>query len=546
MGALTSNRKRGDEFLNLNYQGLYQNLQVSKRPKLAFMQQSPNQNLVSSNSTVARISRYPERKPPLKRPVHGPCRPLKFGLGTADKFNKDSSSSGIDNGRSMGNALTSRYEKAKRSAFGAFRFLTGYNDVTEVDDEQEKETVSDDSSVEEVEEVVEDGRDGRSIVLDQRSRQSYKDEKHVVDVVEIYEKGEERRNYSHLQPSSSSAVTDVKNAEKMLDSLSLNREVDVVYKTLNQSAQKRNSKLKELEFAIDLNEKRRERIRLSYPVKQPEEEPVEEVPLEPFIELSEEEEYEVECAFATANRKVLVTHSGTAIDITGQILQCLRPGAWLNDEVINVYLGLLKEREKREPQKFLKCHFFNTFFYKKLTSGNRGYDFKAAKRWTTMKKLGYALIDCDKVEILFTFFPLSSYVLLYYLHLSLNWFLFWDQIFVPIHQQIHWCLAVINKRDKKFQYLDSLKGRDGKVLNNLAKYYVEEVKDKSGKDIDLSDWELEFVEDLPEQENGYDCGMFMLKYIDFYSRGLGLCFDQSCMPYFRVRTAKEILRLRAD
>ncbi|KAK1590994.1 hypothetical protein Q3G72_000467 [Acer saccharum] len=514
MGALTSNRKRGDEFLNLNYQSPYQNFQVSKRPKLVFMQENPNPNVVSSNSTAARISRYPERKPPLKRPVHGPCRPLKFGLGTADKFNIDSSSSGIDNGRSMGNALTSRYEKAKQSAFGAFRYLTGYKGVIEVDDEQEKETVSDDSSVEEVE-VVEDGRDGRSIVLDQRSRQSYKDEKHVVDVVEIYEKGEEKRNYSHLQPSSSSAVTDVKNAEKMLDSLSLNREGDVVYKKLNQSAQKRNSKLKELEFAIGLNEKRWEQIRLSYPEKQPEEEPEEEVSLEPFVELSEEEEYEVECAFATANRKVLVTHSGTDIDITGQILQCLRPGAWLNDEVINVYLGLLKEREKREPQKFLNCHFFNTFFYKKLTSGNKGYDFKAVKRWTTMKKLGYALIDCDK-------------------------------IFVPIHQQIHWCLAVINKRDKKFQYLDSLKGRDRKVLNNLAKYYVEEIKDKSGKDIDLSDWELEYVEDLPEQENGYDCGMFMLKYIDFYSRGLGLCFDQSCMPYFRVRTAKEILRLRAD
>lgn len=35
-------------------------------------------------------------------------------------------------------------------------------------------------------------------------------------------------------------------------------------------------------------------------------------------------------------------------------------------QVINVYFELLKEREKREPQNFLKCHFFNTFFYKKV------------------------------------------------------------------------------------------------------------------------------------------------------------------------------------
>lgn len=33
-----------------------------------------------------------------------------------------------------------------------------------------------------------------------------------------------------------------------------------------------------------------------------------------------------------------------------------------------MYLELLKEREKREPKKFLKCHFFNTFFYKKVSS----------------------------------------------------------------------------------------------------------------------------------------------------------------------------------
>lgn len=40
--------------------------------------------------------------------------------------------------------------------------------------------------------------------------------------------------------------------------------------------------------------------------------------------------------------------------------------AFLYFQVINLYLELLKEREKRDPKKFLKCHFFNTFFYKKV------------------------------------------------------------------------------------------------------------------------------------------------------------------------------------
>ena len=36
-----------------------------------------------------------------------------------------------------------------------------------------------------------------------------------------------------------------------------------------------------------------------------------------------------------------------------------------------------------------------------------------------------------------------------------------------------------------------------------ASYIVDEVKDKTGKDLDVSSWEKEFVEDLPEQQNGF-------------------------------------------
>ena len=36
-----------------------------------------------------------------------------------------------------------------------------------------------------------------------------------------------------------------------------------------------------------------------------------------------------------------------------------------------------------------------------------------------------------------------------------------------------------------------------------AKYLGDEAKEKSGKDIDVSSWDMEFVEDLPQQQNGY-------------------------------------------
>lgn len=57
------------------------------------------------------------------------------------------------------------------------------------------------------------------------------------------------------------------------------------------------------------------------------------------------------------------------------------------------------------------------------------------------------------------------------------------------------------------------------------------MKDKSNKDIDLKTWKQEFVQGgIPLQKNTWDCGMFMLKYIDFNSRGLDLMFVQVSEP----------------
>lgn len=521
MGALSSNRKRGDDYFSLNRTlpdfDLRIDTHISKKPRLSLMHHTPDRPVLSKSS-VSRIYRYPVAPPPLPREVHAPCRILKFGLtGRSSQESSWFKKSGFreveERGDGMGNFLSYHYERSKSSAINSLRYVKKDKEVIDVEAEAVRDDVSEDSSIQELE-VVEDGRDGRSVVLDQGSLDNNGD---VVNV-----QGDVKAVERNLLTSSSSAVTDLTNGilkvetpEKMLYSLSLSRNPGVsgvpVHKTLLKSAERLNPNLSRLRYQIEYLEKRRSTFRLLHPEKKLEKAP----PREAFVPLTKEEEVEVTRAFSGNRRRVLVTHENSSIDITGEVLQCLRPGAWLNDEVINVYLELLKEREKREPEKYLKCHFFNTFFYKKLISGRDGYDFKSVRRWTTQRKLGYGLIECDK-------------------------------IFVPIHKEIHWCLAVINKKDAKFQYLDSLGGTDTQVLDKLARYFVDEVKEKSGKAIDISSWEQEFVEDLPEQKNGWDCGMFMIKYADFYSRGGGLCFRQEHMPYFRMRTAKEILRLKAE
>ncbi|XP_009785316.1 ubiquitin-like-specific protease ESD4 isoform X3 [Nicotiana tabacum] len=491
MGALTSYRKRGDDFFTLNYKTPVSNVDphISKKPRLSMNQTTQDH---SKTSTVTRLfTKYPSSITPIKREIHAPCR-----RPSSSRFGGGSHSI-------MGNFLVRQLYRAKRSAFKTFRYVK----------KKDKEVVIN----------IDDDDDGDSNVEELGTG--------VVPKTGLFDGSGQRRK---LQSSSVVTVSDddvnllkVENAEKMMDSLSLSSSkfddssssASFVpsYKKLLDSAEKRNNSLKSLQFHIEYTEKILETYKLLRPQKKDEQYVKEDVITEPFVQIDKEEEAEVSHALSnySSRRKVLVTHENSNIDITGEILQCLRPGAWLNDEVINVYLELLKEREKREPQKFLRCHFFNTFFYKKLISGKGGYNYQSVKRWTSQRKLGYSLFECDK-------------------------------IFVPIHQEVHWCLAVINKKDEKFQYLDSLGGRDNQVLRVLTRYFIDEVKDKNGKDIDVSSWKQEFVEDLPEQENWFDCGMFMIKYADFYSRDIGLRFSQEHMPYFRLRTAKEILRLKAE
>ncbi|KAI3867052.1 hypothetical protein MKW92_039389 [Papaver armeniacum] len=508
MGALTINsRKRGNDYLNLNstvnsFQSSSSviDFQVLKKPRFSSMQITSSETslvVVETKTNIAsRVRRYPEPSKRFVRAVHAPVRKPRVSSSLSWSLGRDTE---------MGNFL-SQLEEAKRKVWGSGK----------KEKEREVDIVKDDLSVDEVE-VIEDGVvevvDGRSVISEQKQQPiETSGDKY------LFEKYEE---FANNPVGSSSMVSDVSNQEpkvdetgKMLETLYVDQDLEYVgvpvHKTLYKSAEKRNAKLESLGFQIDLANKRLSGFQR--PSKKTDEDVVEGL----FTPLTDEEDREVEAAFSSLKRrKVLVAHENSNIEITGELLRCLTPGGWLNDEVINVYLELLKERERREPKKFLKCHFFNTFFYKKLASGRTGYDYKAVKRWTTQRKIGYGLIECDK-------------------------------IFVPIHQQIHWCLAVINKKEEKLQYLDSLKGVDTDVLENLARYFVDEVKDKSGKDIDLSSWKREYVKSLPEQQNGWDCGMFMIKYSDFYSRGLGLHFSQEHMPYFRRRTASEILRLKAD
>jgi sentrin-specific protease 1 len=52
----------------------------------------------------------------------------------------------------------------------------------------------------------------------------------------------------------------------------------------------------------------------------------------------------------------------------------------------------------------------------------------------------------------------------------------------------------------------------------LARYISDEAQHKRSTALDVSEWQRSAPTDIPEQKNGCDCGVFMLKYADWLVR----------------------------
>uniref|UniRef100_A0A8C2IEK4 Si:dkey-21c19.3 n=1 Tax=Cyprinus carpio TaxID=7962 RepID=A0A8C2IEK4_CYPCA len=220
-----------------------------------------------------------------------------------------------------------------------------------------------------------------------------------------------------------------------------------------------------------------------------------------FPKLTEDMEKEVSRALRGGSQDEVLSE-GFRLTITRKDLQTLSHLNWLNDEVINFYMNLLVERSKRPN--LPSAYTFNTFFFPKLRSS--GYN--AVRRWT--KK-----VDIFSVDI----------------------------ILVPVHLGVHWCLSVVDFRKKSITYFDSMGGNNDEACRILLKYLKQESEEKKGQNFDTSEWTLKSKRrnEIPQQMNGSDCGMFTCKYAEYITKDRPITFTQKHMPYFRRRMVWEIL-----
>lgn len=82
-----------------------------------------------------------------------------------------------------------------------------------------------------------------------------------------------------------------------------------------------------------------------------------------------------------------------------------------------------------------------------------------------------------------------------------------------------------------------------RICEILLQYLQDESKTKRNIDLNLLEWTHYSMkpQEIPQQLNGSDCGMFTCKYADYISRDKPITFTQHQMPLFRKKMVWEIL-----
>jgi sentrin-specific protease 1 len=234
-----------------------------------------------------------------------------------------------------------------------------------------------------------------------------------------------------------------------------------------------------------------------------------------YMYLSPEERISAESLLDSPSTSAVIA-SRNNIELSHDKIQCLRDREWLNDEVINFYMDLINDLSARIGGKrtIPKTYCWNSFFWLKLSDDGKGYNYKAVQRWTSRKKID-----------LFSF----------------------DRIIVPMNVgRNHWALGFVDLKNKHVRYYDSLAGGSihTRFSEFILRYLDDEFRDKK-KDLEALElaksFSVEPALNIPQQENGFDCGVFMCSFAECLATGRDwIDFDQSFIPDMRRKILTQI------
>ncbi|KAL7133073.1 hypothetical protein ABFS83_12G116500 [Erythranthe nasuta] len=192
-----------------------------------------------------------------------------------------------------------------------------------------------------------------------------------------------------------------------------------------------------------------------------------------------------------------------AFEICYSDMECLAPETYLSSPIMNFYIRYLQKPTSPMGRKRCDYHFFNTYFYKKLkrdvlTKIDKETSFKKFRRWWK----GVNIFE-------------KAY------------------IFLPIHESHHWSLVIIcipNKEDESgpiILHLDSLGMHISKsIFSDVRSFIIEEWnflrREEVLPELPIADniWNRlsrridEKIVQVPQQSNEYDCGLFVLFFME--------------------------------
>ncbi|XP_020690873.1 probable ubiquitin-like-specific protease 2B [Dendrobium catenatum] len=207
-----------------------------------------------------------------------------------------------------------------------------------------------------------------------------------------------------------------------------------------------------------------------------------------------------------------------AVSISKRDIELLEPDTFINDTIIDFYIKYLQN--KVQPIEKKRFHFFNSFFFRKLADLDKDPGsisegraaFQRVRKWT--RKLNIF----EK-----------------------------DYIFIPVNFNLHWSLLVIchpgeiiTFRDDDLKsspkvpcilHMDSIIGSHSGLKDLIQSYLLEEWKERHPEltdDITPRFSNLRFVSlELPQQENSFDCGLFLLHYVELFLEEAPVYFNPS-------------------
>ncbi|KAK2744854.1 Smt3-specific protease [Myotisia sp. PD_48] len=194
------------------------------------------------------------------------------------------------------------------------------------------------------------------------------------------------------------------------------------------------------------------------------------------------------------------------------IATCITPLAWLNDEIINAYVAIILDNARRsvssgtdthaEQNQTPSYHAFNSFFYSSLR--DRGYE--SVRRWASRAKIGgRALLDVETV-------------------------------LVPVHHLSHWTLLVVKPKARTIEYFDSLAGSPRPHIARIRSWLRGELRELFREE----EWKA-LPTRSPMQDNGSDCGVFLLTTAKLVALNQPLSYGAKDIPLIRKRIVAEIL-----